>query len=86
MIGIQEDEFKKLTGYIKSNYGINLSQKKNLIEGRLNSILIEKGFDNFSDYLEHIFADMTKMEMTILINKLTTNHTFFMREVGHLII
>lgn len=83
MIEITNHDFKELIGYIKNNYGINLSQKKNLIEGRLSNLLIEKGFDNFSEYLQDVFADSTKMEITSLVNKITTNHTFFMRETAH---
>lgn len=83
MIEIKDSEFRELTSYIKNNYGINLSQKKNLIEGRLSNMLIEKGFTNFLEYIQYIFADPTKMEITSLINKITTNHTFFMRETDH---
>lgn len=83
MINIKEKEFKELTEFMKYNYGINLTQKKSLIEGRLSNILIEKGFYNFSEYLKYVFADPSKKEITTLINKLTTNHTYFMREEGH---
>ena len=83
MIEITDRDFRELSTYIKSNFGINLSQKKHLIEGRLSNLLIEKGFDNFSEYLHYVFADMTKAEITSLVNKLTTNHTFFMREIAH---
>ncbi|WP_378955266.1 CheR family methyltransferase [Pelosinus sp. sgz500959] len=83
MIEISDHDFKKLITYIQKNYGINLSQKKNLIEGRLSNLLIEKGFDNFSEYLEYVFTDTTNLEITSLVNKLTTNHTFFMRETAH---
>lgn len=83
MITLKESEFKKLTLYMKSNYGINLTEKKTLIEGRLSNLLIEKGFSNFSDYIEYAFSDLSGKEITTLINKLTTNHTFFMREVSH---
>ncbi|NMM62312.1 protein-glutamate O-methyltransferase CheR [Clostridium sp. P21] len=83
MISIKQDEFRELTEYLKSNYGINLTKKKILIEGRLNNILIEKGFKNFREYLNYLFSDMSKSELTLLINKLTTNHTFFMREADH---
>lgn len=83
MLTIKESEFKELTEYIQSNYGINLTKKKNLIEGRLSNIIIEKGFNNFGKYLDHVLSDRTGNEATILINKLTTNHTFFMREWNH---
>jgi chemotaxis protein methyltransferase CheR len=83
MVNINNEEFTMLTNYIKSNYGINLMQKKNLIEGRLSNTIIEKGFTNFKDYLNFVFSDTSKSELTALINKLTTNHTFFMREANH---
>lgn len=83
MINIKENEFIELTKFLKNNYGINLTRKKNLIEGRLNNVLIEKGFNSFRQYLDYIYSDSTKNELTTLINKLTTNHTFFMREQEH---
>lgn len=83
MINIKEKEFMELTRFLKNNYGINLTHKKNLIEGRLNNVLIEKGFSSFKDYLNYVYSDITKTELTTLINKLTTNHTFFMREKEH---
>ena len=83
MITLKDSEFKELTGYMKTNYGINLTEKKLLIEGRLSNMLTDKGFDNFSDYLQYIFKDPSGEEINTLINKLTTNHTFFMREAEH---
>jgi chemotaxis protein methyltransferase CheR len=83
MITLKDSDFKQLAEYIQKNYGINLSRKKNLIEGRLYNLLVERGFSNFSDYLACVFADSTKTEITNLLNRLTTNHTFFMRENAH---
>lgn len=83
MLTIKDDEFIKLTTYIKREYGINLIHKRTLIEGRLSNIITEKGFDSFSDYLAFVFNDKTGQEITVLINKLTTNHTYFMREANH---
>lgn len=83
MISINDGDFKNLTQFIKNNYGINLTQKRTLIEGRLSNIIIEKGFDSFSDYLNYVFNDKTGEEIVVLINKLTTNHTYFMRESKH---
>ena len=83
MIKIKENEFIELTKFLKDNYGINLIHKKSLIESRLNNVLIEKGFNDFRKYLDYVYSDITKNELTTLINKLTTNHTFFMREQEH---
>jgi chemotaxis protein methyltransferase CheR len=83
MLNLKDSEFRELTFYMKKNYGINLSQKKLLIEGRLSNMVIEKGFSNFSDYLKFVFKDASGIEISTIINKLTTNHTFFMREAEH---
>lgn len=83
MLTIKENEFKKLVTYIKANYGINLTSKKNLIEGRLSNMIAEKGFNDFNQYLNYVFSDKTGVELTLLLNKLTTNHTYFMREWSH---
>ena len=83
MINLKDSEFRELTGYMKANYGINLTEKKLLIEGRLSNMVTDKGFSNFSDYLKFVFQDTSGNEINVLINKLTTNHTFFMREADH---
>jgi chemotaxis protein methyltransferase CheR len=83
MIKINNREFQTLIKYIKKYYGIDLIKKKNLIEGRLSNVIINKGFDNFSDYLDFVDKDKSGKEATHLIDKLTTNHTYFMREEKH---
>jgi len=83
MTQITENEFKKLVDFVKGNYGINLSQKKILIIGRLQNYLMQNNFKSFSDYYDFMISDKTGKAVTILINKLTTNHTFFMREADH---
>lgn len=83
MINIKEKEFRELVGFLKNTYGINLIQKRNLIEARLNNVLAEKGFTSFREYLDFVYSDSTRCELTTMINKLTTNHTYFMREPEH---
>ena len=78
MISINDTDFKKLTGYIKRHYGINLTAKRTLVEGRLANVIIRKGFNDYSSYLEHIFRYIRQGNEGAL-NILTTNHTFFMR-------
>ena len=77
MINIKDSEFRELTSYIKKRYGLNLTEKKQLIEGRLSNMIIEQGFKDFSSYLKFVFADTSGKEINSLINKLTTNYTYF---------
>ena len=83
MLSLTQQEFEKLTGYMKSNFGIDLTKKRTLIEGRLTNYVLEKGFSNFSGYFEMTFADTSGHEISQLINFLTTNYSYFMREWDH---
>lgn len=83
MEAITEDEFLTLVQFIKQNYGINLIKKKNLVLSRLHHFIQQNGFRSFSDYFRYVHADHTGKAGTVLVNKLTTNHTYFMREPRH---
>lgn len=83
MIYLKDDEFAAITTYIKTNYGVNLTRKRPLIEGRLSNYITDLGFDNYMDYFEYAKSDTVNNEMTMLINRLTTNHTYFFRENEH---
>jgi chemotaxis protein methyltransferase CheR len=84
MYTITDKEFRKLADYIKVNYGIQLKdEKQSLVTGRLHNVLLQNNFDNFSEYYDYIIADKTGDAVVTLIDKITTNHTFFMREADH---
>lgn len=83
MIKLTDKEFITLTTFVHEKYGINLAKKRILIEGRLSNTLREKNLNSFQEYMDILFKDTTGAEMTNLLNKLTTNHTYFMREVEH---
>jgi len=83
MLNLTNDEFNTLTNYMKSNFGINLEKKRTLIEGRLTNYVLDHGFTNFTEYLQMIFQDKTQVEITKLVNFLTTNYSYFMREWEH---
>ena len=84
MITITEKEFKQLAKYIKENYGINLKEEKKMrVIGRLHNVLAENNFSSFSQYYDYIIADKSGKAVSTLINKITTNHTYFMREKNH---
>lgn len=84
MITISKKEFDQLSAFIKANYGIYLKpEKETLVIGRLQNELIQKGFKNFSEYYNYVIGDKTGMAVSGLLDKITTNHTFFMREADH---
>lgn len=82
-VKITDREFERLVKFIHSKYGIDLSRKRVLIEGRLSKMIVERGYSSYTEYLDKVLNDETGLETVTLVNKLTTNHTYFMREVQH---
>ncbi|MGN0679614.1 MAG: CheR family methyltransferase [Oscillospiraceae bacterium] len=82
-LDITEAEFQRLVKFMYDNFGINLAAKKILIQGRLGNMLTERGFKSYDEYIDAVLADKTGAEVNTILNKLTTNHTFFMREPEH---
>ena len=84
LIDITEEEFKKISELVYERFGINLTEKKvTLVKGRLNKYIRQKGFTNFSSYYDSIIDDGSGKELLTLIDKISTNHTFFYREPEH---
>lgn len=83
MLTISTQDFNRLVSFMKSNYGIDLSKKRQLITGRLSGTVVSMGFSSFSQYVDHILSKKNPKDIEILINKLTTNYTYFMREKTH---
>lgn len=84
MLRITDDEFKILAQYIKEHSGIHLKdEKKTLLVGRLSNMLSELGMKDFMSYYNFLKNDEGGKEISRLIDKITTNHTYFMREAEH---
>ena len=83
ILRMTDAEFADLTGFVKQKYGIDLTKKRVLIESRLSFELNQRGFTSFRQYLDSVKEDQSGNEMTTMLNKLTTNLSFFMREQEH---
>lgn len=80
---ITDEEFGRIAVYMKQRYGIDLSQKKVIVNGRLENYVKHKGWKNFNEYMDAVEHDSSGTEERMLVNFLTTNHTYFMREFEH---
>jgi len=81
---IGDEEFNLLRRLIKSRFGINLTdQKRSLVVGRLQKLLRGEGFVNFKQYYEYLVNDKSERGLSELINRISTNHTYFNREKAH---
>jgi len=83
MVKLTDREFETLVSFVYNKYGINLRKKRVLIEGRMATTLRERNIESFDQYLQSLFSDTSGSEITTFLNKITTNHTFFLREMEH---
>jgi len=83
-VELKDREFKQIRDYIKEHYGIALGDEKStLVFSRLRPLLKQKGFADFTEYINYLINDRTGEAAVVFINRLTTNHTYFMREPEH---
>lgn len=77
---ITEEEFTRISTYMKMHYGIDMSQKKVIINGRLENYIKSGGWKSFNEFMNAVEDDKSGKQEKMLVNLLTTNHTYFMRE------
>ncbi|MGD1069572.1 MAG: protein-glutamate O-methyltransferase CheR [Bryobacteraceae bacterium] len=64
--------------------GIELRDgKQQLVQARLGKKIRQGNFASFDEYYRHVVADPTGLELTALLDALTTNFTSFLREASH---
>ena len=76
-------EFRRISMYLKDRYGIDMTNKKEIMDGRLSNMIRIRGFDSYDAYMNALMQDLTKEMEKELVNLLSTNHTYFMREFEH---
>ena len=81
MLKINPDEIKIITKYIYDVSGIALDEKKTyLMETRLDSLVEELGCSSYGELYSKAKADDTKKIERNIIDRITTNETFFFRD------
>ena len=81
---ITDREFKLIRELVYSRFGIALGdQKRSLVVGRLNKIIRQGGFRSFKEYYDYVVEDSSGKAILTLIDRISTNHTFFYRENDH---
>ena len=78
-----DEEFFQIYRLLKERYGIDMERKKEIVQGRMENYIHTSGYRNYSEYLYALSADKSGRLEQELVNILTTNHTFFMREFEH---
>lgn len=82
---LRESEFREFSRYIHEVCGINIHEgKKGLLKARLAKILRTRDFSSYREYFDHVRNDRSGYELTLLLNSISTNMTYFFREAQHL--
>ena len=79
-----EEEFLQISAYMKQHYGIELKDKKEIVRGRMENFIRTGGWNSFKDFMRAVLNNQAGAQEKMLVNLLTTNYTFFMREFEHL--
>ena len=80
---LSDSDFHRMVRFMQDNYGINLKQKRLLINSRLSASLQAQGYTSFKEFVDDLLNKKDKEQIEFVLNKLTTNYTYFMREKDH---
>jgi chemotaxis protein methyltransferase CheR len=77
---ITDQEFQRIVAYVKRKSGIELKEKRVLVQGRLDNYMQRNGYTSYSEFMDMVEKFPAGPEAEDLLNALTTNHTYFWRE------
>ncbi len=81
---LTDAQFDTLSTLVKRVAGINLHDgKKELVKSRLNKRLRSLNLNSFDEYIDYLAADKSAVEMTAMLDAISTNLTSFFRENSH---
>jgi chemotaxis protein methyltransferase CheR len=83
-MSISTQSFEAITEAFHRASGIRLSDaKRQLVIGRLQKLARERGMDNLDSYVRSVTQGGDSDELVRVVDKLTTNETYFFREPAH---
>lgn len=81
---LSDKEFKVLSNYIQTNYGIKMPPaKKIVLQGRLQKRLKKLQLPDFKTYTDFVFSKEGEGEIIHMMDVVSTNKTDFYREPAH---
>ena len=61
-----DEEFMRITSYMKQNYGIELAEKREIVRGRLENYIKSGGWKSFQDFMNEVERDHSGVQETML--------------------
>jgi chemotaxis protein methyltransferase CheR len=81
---LSNESFKAVTGMFQRVSGIQLGEaKRALVTGRLQKLAQARGLRDVNDYVKTLMQESDQEELVRVVDKLTTNETYFFREPAH---
>lgn len=81
---LSKQSFQAVTTMFRQVSGIQLSEAKQaLVAGRLQKLAQARGLRNVDAYVEQLMREGDPQELVKVVDKLTTNETYFFREPQH---
>ena len=81
---LSQRRFEAITKMFFDVSGIRLGEpKRPLVIGRLQKLAQEKGCENLDDFVDELLQRADPLELVKVVDKLTTNETYFFREPQH---
>ena len=83
---LSNEEFDLIRQLVYDRFGIHLNeQKKTLVVERLQKTMRTGQFDSFRAYYNYVVGDKSGRAILELIDRISTNHTSFFREIDHFV-
>lgn len=80
---IDRKTFDQIEKIVYQESGIVLKDKQELVESRIASLCRKKGYDGPEDFLNRLEKDQDGSILIELLDKMSTNLTYFFREPAH---
>ena len=80
-----DNEFRRVTLFIEKRIGLQMEEKRNVVEGRIANLIRVSEYKDLNSILNIAELEVDGREAHLLVDLLTTNHTYFLREKEHLV-
>ncbi len=81
---LSDEDFAWIAKRLHTQCRIHLGDgKREMVHARLGKRLRDLGMRSYEDYLHYLQTDLSGEELKIMVDLLTTNLTFFLREAPH---
>ncbi|MEM1349226.1 MAG: CheR family methyltransferase, partial [Myxococcota bacterium] len=76
--------FSEFRIFIRAQFGIDLPEnKETFVTSRMRKIVEGQGYSDFNAFMRAFLAHPNPEQLSLILDQISTNHTFFFREPSH---